>query len=237
MSFRLTYLGALLAAGLATYTAPIAMAQESDETDPIGYFLGVSVGQQMAQQGFKTGDFDVEALAAGIADALSGKKPALDTADLQEASGKIEALLRTRQQERQQEVAKLAEENKTKGAKFLAENAKKEGVETTESGLQYKVLKKGDGGSPSLSDTVTVHYTGKLINEDTFDSSVDRGEPATFRVGQVIKGWQEGLQKMKVGSKWMMYIPSDLAYGPQGRPGAIGPNEVLVFEVELLEIP
>ena len=191
----------------------------------------------MSQQGFKNGDFDVKALAIGLADALAGKKPALDKDAIQEAGGKIEALLRSRQQERQKELAKAGEENKKKGEAWLKQNAEKDGVETTESGLQYKIIKKGDGGSPSLSDTVKVHYTGKLINGDTFDSSVQRGEPATFRVGQVIKGWQEGLQKMKVGGKWMIYIPSDLAYGAQGRPGAIGPNEVLVFEVELLEIP
>ena len=156
---------------------------------------------------------------------------------MQEVAGKIQALLRDRGQERQKEIEKIAVENKKKGDEFLAANAKEKGVEKTESGLQYKVIEEGDGGSPTLSDTVKVHYTGKLINGDTFDSSVQRGEPATFRVGQVIKGLQEGLQKMKVGSKWMMYIPSDLAYGPEGRPGAIGPNEVLVFEVELLEIP
>jgi FKBP-type peptidyl-prolyl cis-trans isomerase FklB len=237
MSFRLTNFGAFLLACLTTTMTSTVTAQESKDTDPIGYFLGVSVGQQMFQQGFKNGDFDVEALASGLSDALAGNKPALDSAVLQEASGKIEALLRSRQQERQKEVGKLAAANKKKGDEFLAANGKKEGVETTESGLQYKVIKEGDGGSPTLSDTVQVHYTGKLINDEVFDSSVQRGEPATFRVGQVIKGWQEGLQKMKVGSKWMIYIPSDLAYGPDGRPGAIGPNEVLVFEVELLDIP
>jgi len=237
MSFPTKCLSALLLAGFSFSAVPPAMAQDSDTTDPIGYFLGVSVGQQMFQQGFKSGDFDVNALAAGIADALAEKKPALDNQALAEAGGKIEALLRSRQQERQQQMAKAAEENKATGAEWLAANAKQEGVQTTESGLQYKVLKEGEGGSPTLSDTVTVHYTGKLIDGEVFDSSVERGEPATFRVGQVIKGWQEGLQKMKVGDKWMMYIPSDLAYGAEGRPGAIEPNSVLVFEVELLDIP
>lgn len=237
MSFRLNCLGAILLACFTTTSAPTVMAQESTDTDPIGYFLGISVGQEMSRQGFKSGDFDVSSFAAALADALAGKKPELDNKAIQEASGKIQALLRERGQERQKELEKVAIENKKKGDEFLAANAKEGGVEKTESGLQYKVIDEGEGGSPTLSDTVKVHYTGKLINGDTFDSSVQRGEPATFRVGQVIKGWQEGLQKMKVGSKWMMYIPSDLAYGPEGRPGAIGPNEVLIFEVELLEIP
>ncbi|MCL4137971.1 UNVERIFIED_CONTAM: hypothetical protein GTU68_042344 [Idotea baltica] len=126
--------------------------------------------------------------------------------------------------------------NKEKGELWLKQNAKKEGVKEIEGGVQYKVLKAGKGGSPSESDTVRVHYTGTLTNGKEFDSSVKRGEPAEFRVGQVIKGWQMALQKMKVGDKWMLYIPSDLAYGERGSRGAIGPNEVLVFEVELLGI-
>ncbi len=119
---------------------------------------------------------------------------------------------------------------------YLAANAKKEGVKTLQGGVQYKVIKAGDGPSPGPTETVKVHYTGKLINGTTFDSSVERGQPATFQVNQVIKGWQMALQQMKVGSKWMLYIPSDLAYGERGSQGAIGPNEVLVFEVELLAI-
>ena len=125
---------------------------------------------------------------------------------------------------------------KAKGTKFLADNKTKDGVKTLEGGVQYKVLTSGKGESPALTDTVKVHYTGRLINDKVFDSSVQRGEPATFRVNQVIKGWQMALQKMSVGDKWMLYIPSDLAYGERGSQGAIGPNEVLIFEVELLAI-
>jgi len=134
------------------------------------------------------------------------------------------------------EQKKMAVLNKEKGELWLKQNAKKEGIKEMESGIQYKVLKSGKGGSPSESDTVKVHYTGTLTNGTEFDSSVKRGTPAEFRVGQVIKGWQMALQEMKVGDKWMLYIPSDLAYGERGSRGAIGPNEVLIFEVELLGI-
>ena len=146
---------------------------------------------------------------------------------LTETQTKIQALLQDRRTEQ------LAD-SKKKGEEFLADNAKQENVKQLKGGVQYKVIEEGDGESPVLTDTVKVHYTGKLIDGTMFDSSVQRGEPATFRVGQVIKGWQMALQEMKVGDKWMIYIPSELAYGEQGSPGAIGPNQVLVFEVELL---
>ncbi len=130
----------------------------------------------------------------------------------------------------------MVAESKKKGQEYLVANSKKEGVKQLKGGVQYKVIDEGKGESPELTDTVKVHYTGRLIDGTMFDSSVQRGEPATFRVGQVIKGWQMALQEMKVGDKWMLYIPSELAYGEQGSAGAIGPNEVLVFEVELLAI-
>ncbi len=204
--------------------------------DPIGYFLGVSVGQTMVQQGFEAGDFKPAGLAAGVADALAEREPALSDEQLQQVRGQIEALLRKRQEAFVADMKKKALQNKEKSALWLQQNAKKEGVESLEGGVQYKVIKSGDGGSPSAADTVKVHYTGTLITGKMFDSSVERGEPAQFQVGQVIKGWQLALQKMKVGDKWMLYIPPELAYGEQGRPGKIGPNEVLVFEVELLDI-
>lgn len=123
-----------------------------------------------------------------------------------------------------------------KGEEFLKENAAKEGVKTLPSGLQYKVLKEGDGKSPKATDTVVVHYKGTLINGKEFDSSYKRGEPAEFPVNRVIKGWTEALQLMKEGSKWMLYIPSNLAYGERGAGADIGPNETLIFEVELLKV-
>lgn len=219
--------------GLSIFALPTVSAQDADAkkapSDPIGYFLGLSVGQQMSQNGFKTGDFDVQAMVAGFQDGMGQKESALSDEQLLETQKKIQAMLTSRREQ-------IAKAMKAKGEAFLTSNAKKEGIKTLESGLQYKVLEAGDGDAPGPTDTVQVHYTGKLIDGTVFDSSVERGQPATFRVNQVIKGWQEGLQKMKTGSKWMLYIPSDLGYGAQGSPGAIGPHQVLVFEVELLKI-
>ncbi|MGB7327184.1 MAG: FKBP-type peptidyl-prolyl cis-trans isomerase [Rubripirellula sp.] len=195
---------------------------ERTESQSIGYFLGVSVGQQMSQNGFELGDIDIEAMLAGFKDGINKAEASMSDDELRETQARIQKLLETRL--------------RGKGINYLAANAKKEGVKELEGGLQYKVLTAGEGESPAATDTVKVHYTGTLIDGTVFDSSVKRGEPATFRVNQVIKGWQMALQEMKVGDKWMLYIPSDLAYGERGSPGAIGPHEVLVFEVELLEI-
>lgn len=195
----------------------------------IGYFLGISMGQQMAQSGIAIGDFDQKSMMEGFVDGMNKKDSGLTDEQLKATQEKLTALLQERREA-------MVEGMKAEGVAFLAANKGKEGVKTLESGLQYKIIKAGEGESPAKTDTVKVHYTGKLINGKTFDSSVTRGEPATFRVGQVIPGWQEGIQKMKVGAKWMLYIPSDLAYGANGSAGAIGPHQVLVFEVELLEI-
>ena len=130
----------------------------------------------------------------------------------------------------------MAQDAAAKGETYLKENAKKEGVKTLPSGLQYKVVKEGSGKSPKATDTVSVHYRGTLIDGTEFDSSIKRGEPAEFPVNRVIKGWTEALQLMKEGDKWMLYIPSHLAYGERGAGGAIGPNETLIFEVELLKV-
>ena len=151
----------------------------------------------------------------------------------------IQQALMTYQQQLQEEQGKqmeeLAQKNLNAGEAFLAENAEREGVETTESGLQYEVLEQGDGEKPTATDTVQVHYTGELLSGEVFDSSRERGEPVTFALNQVIPGWTEGLQLMSEGARYKLYIPSDLAYGPGGNR-AIGPNETLVFDVELLEI-
>ena len=207
---------------------PAASAQDDQAgvENPVSYFLGLTVGRQMAQTGFELSDLKIEGLVAGFRDGIEGNDPKLTQAQLIETQTKIQSLIQARQNA-----------NKEKGVKFLAENAKKEGIKQLEGGIQVKELKAGTGPSPKPTDTVKVHYTGKLINGTKFDSSVDRGEPATFPVNRVIKGWQMAIPQMKVGSKWMIYIPSDLAYGPQGSPsGGIGPDEVLVFEVELLGI-
>jgi FKBP-type peptidyl-prolyl cis-trans isomerase FkpA len=141
--------------------------------------------------------------------------------------------LQASQQAKQKEAA---EKNKAEGEKFLADNAKKPGVKVTASGLQYQVIKEGTGAKPAATDQVSVHYTGTLIDGTKFDSSYDRNEPAKFALNGVIPGWGEALQLMKVGSKYKLFIPSNLAYGDRGTPGPIGPNAALIFDVELLEI-
>lgn len=214
----------------------VTVSAQDSPADPVGYFLGMSVGQQMAQQGFQSADFTAEGFAAGILDALAGKEPNLTDEQMQLAAEKIETILRARQEEMLAQMRQAAVANLEKSKLYLEENAKKEGVKSLASGLQYQVLKAGSGKSPKAEDTVKVHYTGKLIDGTTFDSSVDRGTPAEFGVGQVIPGWRQALQEMKVGDKWMLYIPPQLAYGAQGSGNRIGPNEALVFEVELLEI-
>ncbi|WP_315861044.1 FKBP-type peptidyl-prolyl cis-trans isomerase [Stieleria sp. JC731] len=206
------------------------------EKEQMGYFLGLSMGQQLVRQGLRDGDFDTASFATGLGDSLASRDMQLSREELFAVQDALQKMLNGRHEEMLAEIKKMAADNKAKGEAWLKENATKEGVKELAGGLQYKVIKEGEGDSPSASDTVRVHYTGKLINGETFDSSVERGEPTEFRVGGVIKGWQMALQKMKAGSKWMLYIPSDLAYGEQGSQGAIGPNEVLVFEVELLEI-
>lgn len=228
MSIRLMWAG-LLMSGLLMPS--LASAQETEEkVEPIGYFLGFSLGQDMKQRsGFQNGDFDVQALVKGFTDGLGGEEPMMTEDELKATQEKIQALLENRYKEM---VAKKKADN----AKWLADNAKKQGVKPLTGGLQYKVIKSGNGKSPTKADTVRVHYTGKLTNGKVFDSSVQRGQPAQFGVGQVIPGWTMALQSMKVGDKWMLYIPSDLAYGERGSPPAIGANEVLVFEVELLGI-
>ncbi|MEM9367813.1 MAG: FKBP-type peptidyl-prolyl cis-trans isomerase [Planctomycetota bacterium] len=203
--------------------------EKTSVTEPIGYFLGVSVGQSFANQGFQSDDFDIAALSKGIADAFAGGELALTPDELAETQGKITALLRKRQQER-------TENKVTESKAWMTRNADAKDVKSFPNGLQYKVLKSGKGESPAADDTVKVHYTGKLTNGKVFDSSVQRGQPASFQVNRVIQGWQQALQEMKVGDKWMLYIPPELGYGASGAGEDIGPHEVLVFEVELLDI-
>lgn len=227
---------------LATVAAPQLSAQDAEATadpaameDPqvdsgnISYFLGVSFGQQLMGNGLGMEDLDNDRLAAGIKDGLAGKEPQMSEEALVQTQQMIQKLLVARMRQMEAKVKKEGED-------FLAKIAKEDGVEELAGGLLYKEVTAGSGDSPGATDTVKVHYTGRLVNGNVFDSSVQRGEPATFRVNQVIKGWQMALQEMKVGDKWMLYIPSDLAYGPPGKPPRIAPNSVLMFEVELLEI-
>ncbi len=191
------------------------------------YGIGLSMGKNLSQEGMD--DLDSQAVALGIEDALAKKDQRLTDEELMEAFGFLQA----RAQER---LSALNDAAAKAGADFLAENAKREGVQTTESGLQYEVIKKAEGAQPKVSDVVSVHYQGTLVDGSVFDSSIERGEPVEFPVGGVIPGWVEGLQLMKVGEKYKFYIPSELAYGAQSPTPAIPANSTLVFEVELLDI-
>ncbi len=206
-----------------------AVAGLTTDEQKISYIMGVNIGSQ-----FKTDAFavDMKSFNSGIEDAVAGVKPKLND---EEAAAVIDAF-KEKQQAKQEEAQKVVAENNTKeGEKFLADNAKKEGVVVLPSGLQYKVLTAGTGATPSAENTVKVNYKGTLIDGTEFDSSYKRGEPATFIVNQVIPGWVEALQLMKEGDKWELYVPSTLAYGPGGAGGVIGPNQMLIFEVELLQ--
>lgn len=192
--------------------------------EKISYALGLSLGNNLLQSGIE--NLDYKKLAKGIQDVLEQNKPEIS---YQEAQAVINDFFQALQE-------KAVEKNLEEGKKFLDANAKRGEVVTLPSGLQYEIITKGNGAIPKASDTVKVHYEGTLIGGDVFDSSVRRGEPATFGVTQVIPGWVEALQLMPVGSKWKLYIPSDLAYGAQGAGQAIGPHTTLIFDVELLDI-
>ncbi len=193
--------------------------------EKVSYGMGLVLGERM---GNDLPDLQMEQFLQGIQHGHAGDEDAkrLTREEIQEA-------LMAAQQELQME--ELARKNQEAGEAFLAENAGRDGVETTESGLQYEVIEAGDGSQPTAEDQVQVHYTGELINGEVFDSSRERGQPVTFGLNQVIPGWTEGLQLMNEGARYKLYIPSDLAYGPGGNQ-AIGPNEVLVFDVELLAV-
>ncbi len=179
-------------------------------------------------------EFDANLIAQGVKDALSGTKTRLTEEEAKTVLTEVQTEVNKQRQEKMQEAAA---KNKAEGEAFLADNKSKEGVVTLPSGLQYKILTAGIGPKPTASDQVVCNYRGTLLDGTEFDSSYKRGKPATFGVGQVIKGWTEALQLMPIGSKWQLFIPSSLAYGERGGPGsAIGPNEALIFEVELLSI-
>ncbi|WP_149193577.1 FKBP-type peptidyl-prolyl cis-trans isomerase [Luteimonas suaedae] len=197
------------------------------EKEQVGYAIGLELGNTLVPV---KEEVDLDAMLEGVRDTLEGNEPKVDEQQLAQIMQGLGQRMQARQQA---EAERLAAEGKT----FLAENAKKPGVQTTESGLQYEVLEKGEGAPPKPGDRVSVHYEGKLLDGTTFDSSLARGEPATFALDQVVPGWQEGLQLMSPGSRYRLWIPSELGYGEQGTPGGpIGPNATLAFEVELLEV-
>jgi len=199
------------------------------KTERVSYCIGADIGSNMKRQGVEV---DPDILAKGLGDALFDREVLIDEDARREI---LTAFSNEMREKAQQRMKEMAETNKKAADEFLAENAKKEGVVTLPSGLQYKVITEGDGATPKRTDTVSTHYRGTLLDGTEFDSSHKRGQPATFPVGGVIKGWTEALQLMKVGSKWQLFVPPDLGYGERGSRN-IEPNSALIFEVELLSI-
>jgi len=212
----------------------VCLAQEKlelkDQKDKESYSLGYQFGQSLKNQGV---DINLDVYNSGIKDALGGKEPQMSQEEIRAA---ITGLQQRLQAARQKELKELTAKNLEEGKRFLAENQKKEGIKTLPSGLQYKVLTEGSGKMPKADDTVTVNYKGTLIDGTEFDSPYKRGQPASFQVNGVIKGWTEALQLMKEGSKWQLFIPPDLAYGERGAGRTIPPNSTLIFEVELISV-
>jgi len=210
-------------------TQPGTSSLETDD-QKASYGIGLQMGSQLVPA---ESHLDVDAFMAGVRDAMAGNEPAVPQDQLQVA---LQALNQAVMEEETQRREVEGEKNTAEGEAFLAENADKEGIIVTESGLQYEVLREGDGPKPTTSDQVSIHYIGTLLDGTQFDSSYDRGQPATFGVTGVIPGFSEGLQLMSTGSHYKFYIPSEIGYGPNGSGRVIGPNATLVFEVEMLEI-
>lgn len=214
-------------AAAAKAAAPLTLKTQRDK---VSYALGMSIGSN-AHQGDV--DLDPSIVARGLKDALAGGKTLMTQ---EEAQATLNQQKAEAQKKHEAKMQAAGEENRKQGVEFLAANKTKEGVVTLPSGLQYKILKAGDGPKPASTDSVVCNYRGTLINGTEFDSSYKRGQPTTFPVSGVIKGWTEALQLMPVGSKWQLFVPADLAYGDRGAGNDIGPNATLIFEVELLSI-
>lgn len=224
----LSYLAALsltLAVAL-----PLAAQPLESPDDRISYTIGMDIGQSLADQDI---NINLDLLIEGLRAAFAGEETRLT---LEEANAERDAFMQRRQQEMVAQQQREAELNLEAGQAFLAENRGNPDVQETASGLQFRVVEAGSGRSPGPTDRVTVHYRGTLINGVEFDSSFARNQPATFALNQVIPGWTEGLQLMQEGAVFEFFIPAQLAYGDQGRPGPIGPNSLLIFEVELIEV-
>lgn len=223
---------AALALGLLATAATAADTKMTlkDDKDKVSYSIGLNIGRSMKTEGLA---INPDALAAAMKDVFSGAKPQLTDEEVQTVMQNFQKEMQAKQMKSREEgLAK----NKGAGEKFLADNKSKEGVKTTASGLQYKVIKDGTGKTPKASDTVKTHYRGTLLDGTEFDSSYKRGEPAEFPVSGVIKGWTEALLLMKEGAKWQLFIPSELAYGERGAGKDIGPNSTLIFDIELLSV-
>jgi FKBP-type peptidyl-prolyl cis-trans isomerase FklB len=229
MKFHLMKRSLLLVAGLALAASHLpAQNSISLETprDRASYSIGISIGNNLKAQG---AELNAEAVAAGIKAAVSGEKPLLSEEEMTEALVAFQKQMMAQHEQQ-------GEKNLKEGEAFLEANKKKKDVQTTASGLQYRVITEGKGERPKETDTVTTHYRGKLLDGTEFDSSYERKEPASFPLQGIIEGWREALQLMPVGSKWELFIPAELAYGEAGRPPVIPPNSTLVFEIELLNI-
>jgi len=215
--------------GLALSVTAHADDSLKTQKDKVSYSIGMNWGAQLSQAKDK---IDSEKVSQGMKDGFNSAKPKLTMDEMKQVISDFQVAM---QKEQQAKIDQAGNANKKAGEEFLAKNKKEKGVKTLASGLQYQIIKAGTGASPKATDTVVTHYRGKLIDGKVFDSSYKRGQPATFPVNGVIKGWTEALQKMKVGGKWKLFIPAELAYGEKG-PASIGPNSVLIFEIELLEI-
>ncbi|XKH60101.1 FKBP-type peptidyl-prolyl cis-trans isomerase [Halomonas sediminis] len=223
-----TLLSSTVLTGLLV-ASPWALAAPETEQEQLAYSLGVTLGESMQED---ISDLDMDTFTQGMRDVFEGNELALSEEQMADA---LMAFQQRSLEARQAEADEAAQANLKVGETFLEENAAREEVTVTESGLQYEVVESGDGATPGPEDTVEVHYEGMLLDGTVFDSSYERGEPVSFQVGQVIEGWQEALQLMSVGDTWMVYIPAELGYGAQGQ-GPIGPNETLTFRVELLDV-
>ena len=218
---------ALALSGAAFAADPPELKSDKEK---ISYSIGMDIGGNLKRQSVEV---DPDILANGLKDSYGGGKTILTEEEARKSITDFQKTLMAKQAET---MHKLAEKNKADGAKFLSENAGKEGVKTLPSGLQYREIAPGTGKSPKSTDTVTTHYKGTLIDGTEFDSSYKRGQPATFQVSGVIPGWTEALQMMKEGAKWQLFVPSNLAYGEKGAGREIGPNATLIFEVELISV-
>ena len=226
---KLRWVAAAAALLLAGHGSAGDAPKLTDQKDKVSYSIGIDIGNNLKRQSI---DIAPDLLAKGVQDAMSGGETLLSAEEMRETLIALQQQLSAKAQEQRKQVA---EKNKKEGEAFLAGNRKKEGVVTLPSGLQYKVVKAGDGASPKETDTVETNYRGTLIDGTEFDSSYQRGKAAVFPVNGVIPGWTESLQRMKVGDKWQLFLPPELAYGEQGA-GPIGPNSTLIFDVELMSI-
>lgn len=227
---RLKLLGALGIFLFVSYVNAEENLVLKNQKDKVSYSIGMEIGKSFKRQSI---DIDPDLLLKGMKDALSGRKALLSDEEIRETMTAFQKEMMAKQQEL---AKKLGEKNKKEGEAFLAKNKKREGVVTLPSGLQYKVVKAGNGKKPKATDTVTTHYRGSLIDGTEFDSSYRRGQPVSFPVTGVIPGWTEALQLMDEGAKWQLFIPPDLAYGERGAGRDIGPNATLIFEIELISI-